>query len=715
MEDGLKATKSLGAMFSLLDEQPTQTAADQAQWFVDHAIAVVPAKGKTPIGGVYAAKLSTEGITTGYGIALGNCLIALDYDSYHGAVVPVESFPKTRMTKSGSGKGYHLYYKVPEDLIFGGELHQGITIRGLGSIVIGPGSKHPDGGTYELVNDCDIADAPEVVLKKLRELKDAKERQASSHIAAAVQPDWLFKDSRFVEKFGAAPGTDRSAQTYELAAYAVERGSSNEELAWLLSNFEAAISKGNVEKELLRIVEKLRHLHEHSGKPCDVAKCPNVPDWMSKGVEVFDFWNARPEFAYIKQAADNRLVAERPVMIATLCRLATAIPTEVVLPPLVGGRNASLNFFACFVGESSEGKSTSVGLAEMLFDFKQTGLIPTTSTPGSGEGVVSTYLKIKDNRWQQLYESALINFDEIDNLSASSDRQGSTLSAILRQAFMGEQIGGTYSKTTKELLPHSYRMALQLSAQPLRSEGLLKSADGGLPQRFVFVQTTDPGGPSIDDLPGFPSAVRWRTPSPILELKESKKKASQPNETLGKLDTPVELVSEDIVIELDETIVREIKIARIERKKGKAKGTNGHRNLVCLKIAALLGILDGRLDVNTEDWKLAKHIMTWSDQALTEINEALSHKKLKEEQSRTTLAVNRAKSIEQSVEDTSLKKVCDRIMLLVNKGVTQISGVGNLKQSIRAVHRQLFEEALELLIEQNKLEITNEGKNVIIK
>lgn len=56
----------------------------------------------------------------------------------------------------------------------------------------------------------------------------------------------------------------------------------------------------------------------------------------------------------------------------------------------------------------------------------------------------------------------------------------------------------------RRLIPipaHSYRMALLLGVQPRRAGALLDDADGGTPQRFLWLPTTDPLAPDVRLLP----------------------------------------------------------------------------------------------------------------------------------------------------------------------------------------------------------------------
>lgn len=280
--------KSLGQLLALTEKsRPAESrhrsqTVDQAQWFVDHEISVVPTKGKMPIGGVYSAKLSTKGITNGYGIALGSGLIGIDYDIDEDPE-KLRNLLNTRFWRSGSQKGFGVLYRVSKELSeYGGVFRPGITLRGCGSILVGPGSLHPSGGIYTLIDDIEIQEAPDWVIATLELIRTNKEKESTILLGKSIEPHTLLKDKRLQDKLEAdsVEGT-RSEKTYELLAYACERGGTNEELAWLISNFKPAIDKGNVQKDLARILNKLRTLHDHTGKPCDQAKCPNKPTWMS--------------------------------------------------------------------------------------------------------------------------------------------------------------------------------------------------------------------------------------------------------------------------------------------------------------------------------------------------------------------------------------------------------------------------------------------------
>lgn len=714
---------SLGAMIALsetMDTSPRSQILTHAQWFVDHEIAIVPAKDKTPIGGVYSAKLSTDGITTGYGIALGNGLIALDYDLYHNAIIPWESFKKTRTVKSGSGKGYHLYYKVPIELSeFGGELAQGITIRGAGSIVIGPGSKHPDGGTYELEYDIDIEEAPSEIIKKLEEIKELREKQASIHIGKAEQPERFKTDKNWLAKFEKTEVVDRSEATYELMAYSCERGATDEELAWIISNFKPAIDKGNLSKELARIVSKLRVLHTHPGKPCDDAKCPNPPAWMHKELVELDIWSQSPILQFIYDTARYRRVPPKALLMSVLSHIAASIPVEFVLPPIIGDR-ASLNFFTAFVGPSGDGKGISTKVAKNLFNYSATGFQYTASKGGSGEGLVGIYAYYDHGTKKIVHknQSAFVNINEIDELAATGGRKGSTLLSTLREAWSGEELGHDYVKNPTKLPDLSYRLALQVSAQPRRSKWLIEDTDGGFTQRIVFVPTADPECAGPDDVLELPTPVKWIVPKEILDLKAKKaraaeeaKKSAETFKSLGESVPQQSNTIEFIDIEVCREATRDILLEHQRRRQGFGDAIDSQRMLAREKVAVLLSTLHGELKIDERMWRLSAILMSWSRQGFKLIRTEIEQKELDKQEGRATAAARQAVSVKQAEQNSDVIRVSNKVLNWLDRGVNKVSGRDGLNKKMGR-DAGLLHDSLDYLVKEGKIKWDTDNDHV---
>jgi hypothetical protein len=687
---------------------------DNVGWFAQRKIPVLPLNGKT--GDVKKAKVTTD-IKGNYGVALGNGLIGIDFDEHDGAS-GIALFKDTRYWKSGSNQGYGILYYVPKELSeHGFSLGDGITVRACGSYLVGPDSIHPGtpkkdikpGGIYTLVNDVEIQDAPEW-LQGFCKARLASINETELVLGFDVQPEWLHKDKKFVKKFETADLSDRSGKTYEIAAYSAERGATNEELSWIISNFRPAIDKGYLSSEVPRVIRKVRNLHQHSGSPCDQAQCGNTPAWMQKEAKSNDeiFWNYRPELKYIHDSAKARMVSPQAVLGSVLAHVSAALPPEVVLPATIG-KEASLNLFVCFVGQSGAGKGNATKVAADLFDYTSTGFKYVEEIPGSGEGIVDIYAgwDVEKKAFAQHTKNALLNIDEIDNLAATGNRSGSTLIPVLRSAFSGEKLGWHYKKNPTQLNPHSYRMCLQVSAQPLRSDWLLDDVDGGLPQRFVFVSCNDPDCADPNNLPELPKPLAWKVPDEILNIKKKQAELLQKNKEekagiFGQLAGEVLYESKFIQVTLCQKAQDTIRAAAYNRLRGNSEAIDGHLLLVRTKVAALLAILNGRLNVDDKDWELSSLVMSWSKKTLNYIISQRESKNQSAVTARTTARANQEVVIENTKRSSDLVRVANRIIALVDKGVVETKGRGQLGYRL-ARDRPLMGEAIEYLIEQKKV------------
>jgi hypothetical protein len=86
------------------------------------------------------------------------------------------------------------------------------------------------------------------------------------------------------DRLGEAPGPDRSAQTAGLVAAAVEWGYDDPTvIALALAHHPTQDKYGRrADREAARLIGKHRPDHQHVGRPCDRAGCPNTPRWMTR-------------------------------------------------------------------------------------------------------------------------------------------------------------------------------------------------------------------------------------------------------------------------------------------------------------------------------------------------------------------------------------------------------------------------------------------------
>jgi hypothetical protein len=287
-----------------------------------------------------------------------------------------------------------------------------------------------------------------------------------------------------------------------------------------------------------------------------------------------DFWD-RPSLAHIKDAALMRMTPPWAVLCNSVARALYLVPPHIQLPAIRGGVT-SLNWFGAAAAVSAGGKSSSRAVARELVLG-----IPASAVRnlGSGEGLVAQYRPPGRNPRN---ESRLIfKCEEVDTLVAMNDRQASTTMSVLRDAFMGDSLSLSYVKTAGRapLEEQEYRMTLVLGVQPGRAGGLINEPYGGTVQRFMWFPAFDP---------------------------RCTKAATRPGEMITALDIREEShwVTARI-IDVPQEVVDEILTVGEMESQGLVAPLDGHMMLVRLKFAFGLAVLDDRIDMDMEDWRLA--------------------------------------------------------------------------------------------------------------
>ena len=297
---------------------------------------------------------------------------------------------------------------------------------------------------------------------------------------------------------------------------------------------------------------------------------------------------------------------------------------------------------------------------------------------GSGEGVARTYQlpgANADDPWDR--SRAIFTAPEVDSLTALGGRQGATLLPELRKVYTGESIGfANGGRATRLVLPaHSYRACVSVGVQPERAGTLLRDADGGTPQRFVWASVADPDAPEVrPDCPD-PLTVRLaRWGSDVAEL-------SVPNEARDAIDA------------------QRLAVLRGDRD---VDPLDGHAMLTRLKIAAALMILGGRTVVDADDWSLAGQVMLRSQRTRERVEMVLAERRRK---------MNRAKAHETAdhdevVADSRLQRAANSILRKLER--EQPLPGGKLRRALRSDQRDEFAAAVALLIERGQ--VVTDGK-----
>lgn len=395
-----------------------------------------------------------------------------------------------------------------------------------------------------------------------------------------------------------------------------------------------------------------------------------------------EFWEERPTFEHIRDAAWHRLLAPDAALGAVLAWVCAWTDWRLILPPLVA-RYGSLNTNTALVGPSGMGKGSALDLADDLLGRPEINGHEVKIAPaGSGEGMVNNYFeKVKDPDdgrriiKEQKWHGVLIRVDEGALLTSLGERSGQTTLEIVRQAWSGELIGSSYSSDEKNLRlePHSYRWSFIAAVQPTLAGPLLNDTAAGTAQRMTWWATIDPTTPDVQ--PDWPGALNW-VPTPW------NGGGYKPETVKGHLRR---------IISVDESIAAEVRHHRLQAVRGDNNAA-GHSTLARLKTAALLAVLDDRFDVNGDDWRLAGLVQETSD--------ALTRWML--ERTRVELQVEAAQRgmVDATRQATSAagRASVERVAKWLAKQVVQDPGkrASHHKRRTASRDRVLFDAALEV-------------------
>lgn len=330
----------------------------------------------------------------------------------------------------------------------------------------------------------------------------------------------------------------------------------------------------------------------------DDGPAPEQPRSVLPGRLPEEFWEARPVFRHIRQAAHAKACSGDVAFYSFLARLSGMLSQNIRAETGVGTR-ASLNIFAAVVGPPGAGKSTGASVARSLMappddDFRD-GL-----PIGSGEGIAETFMGTVEEETgeirkggpnkgdpvtvkvrRQVRHNAFFYADEGETLAKLSERNGSTLPETLRRAAVGEALGQTNAteERTRYIPEGSYSMGLLVGFQPSTAGPVLADSSTGTPQRFLWGWAIDPTIP--DESPAWPGAFVHH---PGL------KRPAEPVDITFPPDIRAQLRRDHLAKARGEVEVAEL---------------DAHAPLMRVKLSALLALLDDRMHVNHDDWDLA--------------------------------------------------------------------------------------------------------------
>ena len=310
------------------------------------------------------------------------------------------------------------------------------------------------------------------------------------------------------------------------------------------------------------------------------------------------FWSQREILAHVHTFARSRSVAPYAVLGCVLRRAISCTEPNVKLPPLVGGA-VSVNLFTGSAGRSGQGKDSADAAGfDAVFFPGQWGDPLDADRPniGTGEGLARIFKGSKD--MPQTTRAHLI-VPEVNTLAALAGRQGATLQGELLKAYMGQPLGfnNSYKETTTAIEAHSYRMCLGVGVQPENADFFLAREKDGLPQRFLWLPTTDPYAPRVRPAQIAPSTV-----------------------------CIPDFGNDEYLVEVPYTVQEQILDYRhlVLTGSDEVDPLDGHLMLTRLKVAFGLALLEGRRDVNEGDWEIAGQLLAVSAGVRTAMQDAVA-------------------------------------------------------------------------------------------
>lgn len=390
-----------------------------------------------------------------------------------------------------------------------------------------------------------------------------------------------------------------------------------------------------------------------------------------------EFWESRDYLRQIRKASWSRMVAPEASLVSVLARVSALTPATLRLPAVIGSQ-ATLDFIGCVAAKSSGGKSISNDLAADLLPTDRKDVLMDLPV-GSGEGLIQSFLvpEVDDDgkpTGKQIVGLSAVHLtvDEGTALMEQQSRRGTTIIQTLCSAWSGKTLGqaNASAETRRIIEARRVRVAGVINIQTANAHLMLgdQMIAVGFPQRVVWASAEDATMPR--ELPEWPGQLIW-TPPPVVH---------------GGSEVGV---ADEIVEEL-----RDLRW-RVATGRVVIGPLDGHAGLVRLKVAALLALLDMRLDVTFQDWELAEQILLSSN---TTREHALLVKKQLDSDARHRQA--EAIAMREIVVDSTKEEAAIRSLAnTISKHVDEPMARGKLRKACcSSKTRHLFDEALTIAL-----------------
>jgi hypothetical protein len=310
------------------------------------------------------------------------------------------------------------------------------------------------------------------------------------------------------------------------------------------------------------------------------------------------FFDRREVLKQMRQYAHSMCCSADVVLYATMARLAGMIDHRIKVDTGVK-KPASLNLFVGVIDSSGSNKSTSNEASEDLIAAPDHRDFQDGIPMGTGEGIAEAlmgeveeedFTKLDRNNnprmvkvRRQVRHNLYFYQDEGEAIIRIGSRDGSSLWPSIRSAWQAGTLGQTNASAERRrfIKRGTYAMGMVVGFQYTNALVVLRDSITGTAQRFVWCPAIDP------DIPMDP-----------IEL---------PDIDFGR---PQDLQGE-ITMSMPSDVKRKIRTELVLRNSGQLEidRLDAHANLVKVKLAGLLALLDGaRTEITAEDWSLAEEM-----------------------------------------------------------------------------------------------------------
>lgn len=346
------------------------------------------------------------------------------------------------------------------------------------------------------------------------------------------------------------------------------------------------------------------------------------------------FFGAREWLEYAYKYARALRLSPYGLVGVMLARMSALTPPNVVAKLTKHDEPMTLNVNVALVGPTGSGKGRTMGQARHLIPTPPLCTLEEVK-PKTGESIPAKFVAkipatdgdgktIKGEYADKVItDRCLLYMPEVVSLKAAMSRQGSTILPTLLESFSNEALGDDTKGRQYQikLPPYAYRLSAVVGVQPNNAGVLFDEAQTGLAGRFAYVPSVDADAPSKRPEPPtgafpydpchIPMGNGLEAMAALLKYKSlDNMPKNGPDAREGYPLTTISFPSA-----VAEEYADQMQLLSVH---GQAAALDAHRAELVARFAALLALMDYRLEVNREDWDLSMLFMDMSDRIRTE-------------------------------------------------------------------------------------------------